>query len=102
MTSAWLIAFVTTIAVEATIAAFVAPRPLRGPCIRDSVFANFVTHPLATWIWMNNLASFAYIELGVFIAELLIFRYVTRLQWVRAAVLAFTCNAATAAMSYLT
>lgn len=97
----WIIAFVLTIAVEAVIAALAAPRSLRLTCVRDSVLMNFLTHPLATWLYLDGIAGFVPIECGVLAVETLIYRGITGLAWGRACVLAASCNGVTAALSFL-
>jgi hypothetical protein len=63
--------------------------------------ANVVTHPIAWFLVRSMEAPWLVVEIGVFVAEGLIYRQVTRMPWLRAVAAALLANGITAALSFV-
>ena len=82
----WLYAFLLTAAIELPIVALLAGR---------------VTHPIAWFLVRSMEAPWLVVEIGVFVAECLIYRQATRMPWLRAVAAALLANGITAALSFV-
>lgn len=89
-----------TIAIEAPLAALLARGNPRGRTLRDALFLNLFTHPLA-WMLAARGAGFWPVEAGVAATEALAWRWAGGLPWGRAGAVSLACNGATAALSLL-
>tara|TARA_R110002072_G_scaffold109160_1_gene236285 strand:- start:54881 stop:55183 length:303 start_codon:yes stop_codon:yes gene_type:complete len=97
----WLYAFLLTVAVELPIVAWLAGPGNHRRGATDSIGANLLTHPLA-WLFVRSLElPWLAIEIAVFTVECLIYRHVTRLSWMRAALAALVANSVTASLSFV-
>ncbi len=67
----------------------------------DVPLANLLTQPLAQWLYSEGGVDLLSVELGVFVVEALVYRFVTRLPWGRAALLSIVLNAATLASAFV-
>jgi hypothetical protein len=94
----WLEAFLLTVVIELPLVTGLAPRR-RVPL---DVFAiNLCTHPLA-WLAVVHLGvSWWLVESAVLLAELALYRAVTRLTWPRAALVTSVANGVTAGVAWL-
>lgn len=97
----WLYAFLLTAAIELPIVALLAGRGKRRRGATDSIGANLVTHPIAWFLVRSMEAPWLAVEIGVFVAECLIYRQVTRMPWLRAVAAALLANGVTAALSFV-
>jgi len=97
----WFEAFLLTCVVELPIVALCANKAKRRRAATDSLGANLVTHPTAWYLANSIMVSWYAVELGVLIAEILIYRTVTRLTWRRAIAAATLANGITAALSFV-
>ncbi len=97
-----LASFAVTVVVETLLALPRAPWtrdvPLRRRLI-DVPLANLLTQPLAQWLHAEAGTPFAVVELGVIVAETLVYRGLTGLSWRRALLLSLVLNAATIALA---
>ena len=108
MTDAYLVALALTLACELPLAVVTARRVTALRVARDALLLNLVTHPLAV-LGHRALSEpgagfglpFVAVEVAVFVAEALGYRWATRLSWRRAAAVAGVCNAITAGLSFL-
>lgn len=96
----WLTCLLVTLAVEVPLVAACAPRGRRRDAALDGALANLFTHPLAWLAVTHAWAPWLVVECSVALAELGIYRRITRLSWPRAAVAALGGNAITAALSF--
>jgi hypothetical protein len=96
----YLAALALTVAVEAPLALLGTRGKPRGGMLRDAVFLNLFTHPLA-WTLALRGAPFWPLEAGVAAVEALSWRVVSGLPWGRAGALSLLCNGATAGLSLL-
>lgn len=90
-----------TIAVEVLIALLIVPRAMWRHRIGDVVLANLVSQPLATLAVYDFATPWIVAELGVAVGEAVIYRYLSGFAWSRAVLLSVTCNAVTAALSFV-
>lgn len=97
----WYEAFLLTCAVELPIVAFCANKARRRRAATDSLGANLVTHPTAWYLANSLMMSWHAVELGVLAAEILIYRTITGLTWIRAIAAATLANGITAALSFV-
>ena len=89
------LALATTIVVEGAIASAI----LRRVPWLETIAIQLVTWPVAQWlVWRTNL--FWPIELGVAVAETVLWRVVLPMSWRRAAVVSFVANGVTALIAY--
>ena len=97
----WAWAFALTVLVELPFAVLLAPRTLRQRIAGDAVLVNLCTHPFA-WVAIRSFGwSWTLVEIGVAVAEVLLYRRVTRLRWSRAVLVGFTGNGVTAMLSFV-
>lgn len=97
----YLPALLLTVAVEAPLAAALAPRGRRAHLLATALCLNLVTHPLATLAVCELTGGFLLVELAVVAAEAVGYRAVGRLTPLRAAALALVANAVTALCAVL-
>ena len=97
----WLEAFALTCAIELPVVALIASRGLRRRAAGDSLAANLLTHPAAWYLVRSAGLPWFAAEIGVAAIELLVYRRVTRLSWLRAAAASLAANGVTAALSFV-
>jgi len=78
MFATYLLTLSATILVELGVVWLLAPLALRRTCVATALFANLLTHPLATHAVILGGAGFWEVELGVIVVEYLAFRLVAR------------------------
>jgi hypothetical protein len=97
----WTEAFLWTVAVEAPIVWWLAPRARRTRAAADSILANLATHP-AAWLLIRSVGlPWVLVEALVFVAEALIYRRLTRLSRRDAVLCAGAANVVTALLSFV-
>lgn len=96
----WLDAFLLTCVIELPIAMACANATRRRRAGTDSLAANLVTHPTAWYLANSVMLPWLAVEIAVLIAEVLIYRHVTRLTWARASAAGALANGVTAALSF--
>lgn len=98
-----LATLVVTIGVETTLAVLLSRLRLLQALPRrlliDVPLVNLITHPAATFAVRNAIASFAAVELLVFVVEVLLYRTATGLKWLEALALASVANGVTLLLS---
>lgn len=97
----WTAAFLWTVAVEAPIVWWLAPRARRTRAAADSVLANLATHPVA-WLLVRSVGlPWLLVEMLVLVAEVLIYRRMTGLSRRDAVLCAGAANLVTALLSFV-
>ena len=101
MFATYLPTLIGTLLVELLIIGLIAPKPQRKTCLLTALFANLLTHSLATLaaLYGDAAMSFGIIEFAVVGTELLAFRFVAGLSLWRAARLSLIANTATIALA---
>ena len=97
----WLEAFALTCAIELPVVVLIAGRGLRRRAAVDSLAANLLTHPAAWYLVRSTGVPWLAAEVVVAAVELLVYRRVTRLTWLRAAAASVAANGVTAALSFV-
>jgi len=97
----WLYAFMLTCAIELPIVVFCAGGGQRRRAALDCLGANLATHPTAWYLVRSLSVSWLTVELAVMLAEVLIFRQITRLSWGRAIAAGCLANGTTATLSFI-
>ncbi len=94
-------ALALTLAIELPLAALLAPRARRGEVLFTLLFANLVTHPIASSSVGAAWGSWLAVELAVCASEALALRVVANLPWPRAIGIALAANATSACAGLL-
>ncbi|HVG25570.1 MAG TPA: hypothetical protein VND45_15540 [Thermoanaerobaculia bacterium] len=95
MTATLSLALAATIVVETLIASLI----LRRFVLLRSLAVQLVTWPIAQWL-VSTGRPLALVELGVFVAEVILWRLVLPLTWRRALIVSLATNGATAAIAF--
>jgi hypothetical protein len=98
---AWEILLVATIVIEGMFALALVGRGARGHALLCSVFANFLTHPVATFLHGVRGVPLTPIELAVILVEAVAYMLAVGLSWRRAIILSVVANGATWGLSLL-
>ncbi len=101
--SGYLSLLVITLAVELVVGWLLAPKPRRRTVTLTLLYANLLTHPLATLLMTgagDRLPFFA-VEGAVWLVEAIALQLVARPGPLRAGVITAVANALTAALSFL-
>lgn len=90
-----------TLAIELALMALLAPRGRRREVLLTLLFANLLTHPLASSGVGIALEHWLVVELAVCAFEALALRVVGGLSWIRAGLLSLVVNASSAGVGLL-
>lgn len=97
----WLYAFALTCTIELPIVMLCADSGRRRRAAVDSFGANLVTHPTAWYLARSLMVPWLGVEVAVTLAEVLIYRHITGLSWLRATAAGVLANSITAALSFV-
>ena len=93
--TALLLALLTTIVVETLVASLI----LRRFVWLQSIAVQLVTWPVAQSL-VSRGAQLWLVEVGVVVAEVILWRFLLRLPWPKAALLSLAANGVTAAIAF--
>ena len=97
----WALAFALTVGIELPLVVALVPRRARGRAPLDGFAINLCTHPLAWLAVVHYGANWWLVESAVLLAELALYRALTRVTWPRAALVSGVANGVTAALALL-
>lgn len=101
--SGYLSLLVVTLAVELAVGWLLAPKPRRRAIALTLLYANLLTHPLATLLMTGagDRLPFLVVEGGVWVVEAVALQLVARPGPLRAGVITAVANALTVSLSFL-